>query len=160
MAFIRPLLQKEKSPGHVQTTSRLMRTMYTQPRVSKEPCYYDVHTTSRLVIPCTHNVTSRENHVHSTSRLTRTTSCEYHIHTTSRLYDDFEKIVLAELLANTEDDFDILEAFRQELRYCLTMLGEKLSDKEVDELFDMLDINKDGRLDLMGASSLNICVWA
>ncbi|XP_052259545.1 uncharacterized protein LOC127863897 [Dreissena polymorpha] len=81
-------------------------------------------------------------------------------------YDDFEKIVLAELLANTEDDFDILEAFRifdrdgsgyldrEELRYCLTMLGEKLSDKEVDELFDMLDINKDGRLDLMEATKL------
>ena len=34
-----------------------------------------------------------------------------------------------------------------ELKYILTSLGEKMSNKEVKEIFNNCDLNKDGKID-------------
>ncbi|KAL4238019.1 hypothetical protein ACF0H5_002730 [Mactra antiquata] len=81
-------------------------------------------------------------------------------------YEIWEEIFKEELLSKTNPEFDLMEAFRifdrdgngtldrEELRICLTRMGEKLSDQECDELFDQLDKNGDGELNFMEASKL------
>ncbi|XP_052276489.1 uncharacterized protein LOC127875463 [Dreissena polymorpha] len=78
----------------------------------------------------------------------------------------FEQIMEEELLSKTNPEFDLLEAFRifdrdgngtldrDELKRCLTSLGEQLTDQEVDELFDQLDTDRSGTLSVMEASKL------
>ena len=43
---------------------------------------------------------------------------------------------------------------RDELKRCLTSLGEQLTDQEVDELFDQLDTDRSGTLSVMGKKVL------
>lgn len=81
-------------------------------------------------------------------------------------YEVFEQIMKEELLSHTSNEFDLLEAFkifdrdkngtldRDELKRCLTSMGECLTDAEVDELFDQLDTDKSGSLSVMEASKL------
>ena len=40
-----------------------------------------------------------------------------------------------------------------QLRYVMTQLGEKLSDDEVDEMIEEVDLDGDGRIDYLGKSS-------
>ncbi|XP_045186540.2 neo-calmodulin-like isoform X2 [Mercenaria mercenaria] len=81
-------------------------------------------------------------------------------------YEVFEQIMKEELLSHTSNEFDLLEAFkifdrdkngtldRDELKRCLTCLGECLTDAEVDDLFDQLDTDKSGTLSVMEASKI------
>lgn len=43
---------------------------------------------------------------------------------------------------------------KDELKTCLQSLGEQLTDDEVDELFNALDTDRNGRLSVMGSLSL------
>jgi len=43
---------------------------------------------------------------------------------------------------------------REELRYAMTRLGESLSDKELDEMVDAADVNKDGKINYAEFASM------
>ncbi|XP_060576120.1 neo-calmodulin-like [Ruditapes philippinarum] len=81
-------------------------------------------------------------------------------------YEVFEQIMKEELLKHTSTEFDLLEAFRlfdrdkngtldrEELKRCLTSLGECLTDEDVDEVFNQLDTDGSGTLSIVEVSQL------
>ena len=71
-----------------------------------------------------------------------------------------------EIKAPTDPDEELQDAFKvfdrnrdgfisaEELRIVMTNLGEKLTDQEIKDMLDLADINRDGKIDYNGETTL------